>query len=104
MTSEQKIWEVVSFMVSKYSSLKPEPSEIHPNDLIKKYFPINNARNINEPQALLFSNVLIESIDFINHFLSLDVSYDFHTREEWELFDTLGDYFIYLVYLTRGVK
>lgn len=98
---ERVIWTIITSEIIKYSKLKIESEDIKPTDKIKTYFPVKNIKDMNDEEALLFTQVLIETLDTINYFDKNNLKLDFLPRQEWELFETVGDLFMYFNYLRK---
>lgn len=86
------IWQIISQLVQFHSAFHPEARTIEPTDRIVLYFPKPNGEY--EEHANRWSGVLFDTIDNMNMIYKpkQKYKYSFSFREEWLLFQTLGDY------------
>ena len=93
---DQIIWQIVSHLVQFHSAFHPEAHTIEPTDRLLLYFPKPEG-DFGE-HANRWSGVMIDTIRNLNMIYKpkQKLKYELEFRQEWDMFQTLGDYLEYM--------
>lgn len=98
MNNEKLIWSILTETISFFSIDHSTPSSILPTDSITTYFGVPQLQELNDVPSSLFYQTLCVALDTINDQFHLHLRFDFELRQEWFLFETVGQLFMYFIY------
>lgn len=90
------IWQMVTYFIQFHSAYHPKAETLNREDPLSLYFP--------KPEGKFGEHAnrwLAVMVDVIRHATEIfkpehEYTYDFKPREEWDKFNTLGEYVIYM--------
>jgi hypothetical protein len=101
MKKEEIVWQIITQLIQYHSALHPEAKTIKPEDRIETYYPTKKEELIKpfNEHANRFGETILDTLENINIIFELEtkLKYDFGFREEWDLFETVGQYQKYMV-------
>jgi len=98
MNNEKLIWSIVTESISVFAIDQITATSILPTDSITTYFGVPQLQNMNDIPSSLFYQTLCVIVDTINEQFHIQLTFDFKLRQEWFLFETVGQLFMYFVY------
>lgn len=96
------VWRIVTQLIQFHSEKNPKAEKINPRHKLKKFFPVKKKRqfyDLLDEHINRWGSVMWDTMENLNLVFNLEPEfrYDFNFQEEWELFETVGDFWMYIV-------
>lgn len=92
------IWQIVTQVIQFHSKIHPEAGTIKLEDKITDYYPTNKKELFapyNE-HANRFGETILDTLINVNQVFDINLKYELGFRQEWDVFETVGDFFSYV--------